>query len=720
MIETLYVDDDPILLELAKEFLEGENEDLNVTICNSAKDVLPLLNKKHFDVIISDYQMPSMNGLDLLKELRSKGIDVPFILFTGKGGEEVAIEALNNGADFYLNKGGNPRVQFTELMNLVRHMVMKREAIEAVKHNAERFRAMIENSLDVFGIINPEGTVRYISPSVKKILGYGPESIIGSPITNLFHPEENEKLQQQMDAGRKGTSDLLEYKVRRSDGEIAYFEGSFSKIRDDIGKGFLVFNGKEITKRKKVEELLRESEERYHVMFNSSPVGILLIKGVVKECNTTAAELLGFDSSELIGKSFIELWSERQEGGLTAEEAIRGLAEIQTGSTRRFRWTARLRTGRSKNFEASLKNVKFQGERHFLLSFIEAEGALTERRPASLSEEACRTLLMTARDPIFVIDSNFRVTLSSPGADMRFGQGGNIVGKSLLDLVDGPDKEILTRDLGEIIKGEKAKTNRYRFLVKDGSKFYSELTANVIEGDGGEAIGLVCIFHDVTQQVLAEGQAINANKYLSEMTELMRIEIEKRMTVLMAHLQLLQFRYQDDMDREEVEMAISDAEEVLKALAIAKSYEIMDAEPHQWMPLADVIDAALEGSGATRLKVSIDIDGYSVFGSAKIGNALERLLEQCLRQDREATFLAVRTNEDHGRLVIVIEDDGAPYDERDLERLFDTDSGGAYIRTLRFSRDILRSSGFDVSVEGTKRGLRFRLSVPPGRFKKNL
>jgi CheY-like chemotaxis protein len=83
VIQTLYVDDDPLLLDLAKEFLEGENEDLTVTTCTSAREVMALLKAKPFDVIISDYQMPSMSGIELLKELRSHGMDIPFILFTG-------------------------------------------------------------------------------------------------------------------------------------------------------------------------------------------------------------------------------------------------------------------------------------------------------------------------------------------------------------------------------------------------------------------------------------------------------------------------------------------------------------------------------------------------------------------------------------------------------------------------------------------------------------
>jgi len=113
MITILYVDDEPPLLEIAKEFLESDG-DVEVETSSSAMDALVRIEIRHFDAIISDYQMPEVDGIKFLKTLRMQGRTTPFILFTGKGREDVAIEALNNGADFYLQKGGNPKAQFTE------------------------------------------------------------------------------------------------------------------------------------------------------------------------------------------------------------------------------------------------------------------------------------------------------------------------------------------------------------------------------------------------------------------------------------------------------------------------------------------------------------------------------------------------------------------------------------------------------------------------------
>ncbi len=99
MYRILYVDDEPALLDLGAIYL-GEIKDFTVHIRTSAVDVLNSDNLLSFDAIVSDYQMPGMNGISFLKEVRSRSFTIPFILFTGKGREEVVIEAINSGADF--------------------------------------------------------------------------------------------------------------------------------------------------------------------------------------------------------------------------------------------------------------------------------------------------------------------------------------------------------------------------------------------------------------------------------------------------------------------------------------------------------------------------------------------------------------------------------------------------------------------------------------------
>ena len=136
-ITILYVDDEPGLLSLGKIFLERSGQFIVDTI-TSAPAALSLQNTKRYDAIISDYQMPEMDGLELLREIRSSGNTIPFILFTGRQREEIAVRALNEGADFYQQKGGEPGSLFAELSHKIRYAVSRRHAEASLKQYEAR------------------------------------------------------------------------------------------------------------------------------------------------------------------------------------------------------------------------------------------------------------------------------------------------------------------------------------------------------------------------------------------------------------------------------------------------------------------------------------------------------------------------------------------------------------------------------------------------------
>ena len=143
----LYVDDEPALLEVGKLFLERSGK-LAIETVSFAWEALVRLGERTCDAVIADYLMPEMDGIELLKEVRQHFGDIPFILFTGRGREEVVIEALNHGADGYIHKGGDPRSQFAELEHRVVQAVERRRTVRALRDSEERYRALFEGAND--------------------------------------------------------------------------------------------------------------------------------------------------------------------------------------------------------------------------------------------------------------------------------------------------------------------------------------------------------------------------------------------------------------------------------------------------------------------------------------------------------------------------------------------------------------------------------------------
>jgi DNA-binding response OmpR family regulator/Flp pilus assembly protein TadD len=125
MRSVLIVDDEPLMLDSARSFLERFGG-MQVQTAASAKDALGILTNTTFDALVVDYYLPEITGIELLKILRTKGDTTPVIIFTGVGRENAAIEALNNGADFFLKKGESPSSEFRELVHMINRAAERR------------------------------------------------------------------------------------------------------------------------------------------------------------------------------------------------------------------------------------------------------------------------------------------------------------------------------------------------------------------------------------------------------------------------------------------------------------------------------------------------------------------------------------------------------------------------------------------------------------------
>jgi CheY-like chemotaxis protein len=127
MLSVLLVDDEKMLVDVTRLFLERYGE-MEVVTASSATDALAVLAGRRFDSIVADYDMPGINGIEFLKIIRAKGDTTPVIIFTGVGREHAAIEALNNGADFFIQKGDDPHAQLRSMVHMIRQAVERRYA----------------------------------------------------------------------------------------------------------------------------------------------------------------------------------------------------------------------------------------------------------------------------------------------------------------------------------------------------------------------------------------------------------------------------------------------------------------------------------------------------------------------------------------------------------------------------------------------------------------
>ena len=142
-IEVLHIDDEPGLAETTAEFLQHEDDRLTVETATSASEGLDRLAEVAFDCVVSDYDMPEMNGIELLKAVRATYPDIPFVLFTGKGSEEIASEAVSAGVSDYLQKRGGTE-RYTLLANRIENLVAQHRAEEGLQTRVRQQAAVAD------------------------------------------------------------------------------------------------------------------------------------------------------------------------------------------------------------------------------------------------------------------------------------------------------------------------------------------------------------------------------------------------------------------------------------------------------------------------------------------------------------------------------------------------------------------------------------------------
>jgi PAS domain S-box-containing protein len=278
MYSLLYVDDEPDLLELAKLFLE-QSPDFHVDTRTSAHEALASLQTGSYDAIIADYQMPEMDGIAFLKAVRATFGNIPFILFTGRGREEVVIDAINNGVDFYLQKGGDVKAQFAELSHKVRQSVARWRAESSLIESEKRLADIIDFLPDATLAIDNAGRVIAWNKAIEEMTGLPASSMIGKGdheyalplygkrrpilIDLVLLPDEELTRRNYSIVKKEGSVLVAETTLPHPKGEPKTLSGTASVLFNREGKvAGAIESIRDITLRKKSEDELRAAIEQ--------------------------------------------------------------------------------------------------------------------------------------------------------------------------------------------------------------------------------------------------------------------------------------------------------------------------------------------------------------------------------------------------------------------------------------------------------------------------
>ncbi|WP_394698609.1 response regulator [uncultured Methanospirillum sp.] len=257
-LKVIYVDDEVPLLQLGKIFLERSGS-ITIDTVSSAKEALKMIPAGNYDAIISDYQMPGMDGIEFLQVIRETIGDIPFILFTGRGREEVVIQAINNGADFYLQKGGDPVPQFVELEHKI-HQAAFRKKTEGLLCQSERTsRALLNATADAVALLDINLNILDANDVFSDRVSSKPLDVIGKNLSEFTSEDVYNTRKQKFDEVVQ-TKRAIRFEDSNNDLNL---ENNFYPIFNENGDivRFAVFT-RDITSSKRKESELSNAYEK--------------------------------------------------------------------------------------------------------------------------------------------------------------------------------------------------------------------------------------------------------------------------------------------------------------------------------------------------------------------------------------------------------------------------------------------------------------------------
>ncbi|WP_245903063.1 PAS domain-containing response regulator [Salinigranum rubrum] len=308
------MDDEPQYSTLVTKFLTHKDDRFEVATETSASDGLERLQHDTFDCIVSDYQMPEMDGLEFLRAIREVHPNLPFVLFTGKGSEEIASDAITAGVTDYLQKRRGAE-QYTILANRITNLVDRYQALRQV-HLSHR---VMETASEGLSLVEPDGTFSYVNPAFSQLFGYERDELLGTHWTVLYHNEEAERLEHQILPAVRETGYWSGETVRLTkQGDRLITDHRLAHTDADV----IVCTAKDVTEERSASVEQRTTFDLFVDTIKDYVFVTLDHEGYITRWSEGAEQLKGYETEEILGEHLSKFFPNDNQQTDTPEQLL--------------------------------------------------------------------------------------------------------------------------------------------------------------------------------------------------------------------------------------------------------------------------------------------------------------------------------------------------------------------------------------------------------------
>lgn len=255
-VRVLCVDDEPGLADLVGSYLEQSHGAITAVSKECADEGLVSFKESEIDAIVSDLEMPGMNGLEFLEAVRRVDPAIPFVLYTGKGSEEIASEAISKGVTEYMQKKGGTD-QYSVLANRVLNAVEQYRTEQELQKERARFQSVFEQSSDAMIIADDSGTYLNVNSAACELFGRSENELLGKTAADFT--DDDFDFDTAWESFKDANEERGLYPIEQPDGTVNVAEYAASA---NIMPGKHLSVLRDITERQEFERKLKLEKER--------------------------------------------------------------------------------------------------------------------------------------------------------------------------------------------------------------------------------------------------------------------------------------------------------------------------------------------------------------------------------------------------------------------------------------------------------------------------
>jgi PAS domain S-box-containing protein len=338
LTKVLLIEDDPLYAQALKDLITAHRWLFEFELADSLKSGLRRLSEGEIDLVLLDLSLPDSAGMATVRTVRDHSPQTPIIVLTGCDDEEIALQAMQSGAQDYLVKD---QIDFQLLRRAMRYAIERQRGELALRESQTKLYLIADSAPEVITLFDlKERKLVYVNRQVQNTLGYSPEQLQQAPLASLAHPDDLAKLVEIY--RRAWTLELGEvveavYRVKHANGEWRWMSSEITVLIHGEGKGVpqVLSATRDITERKLYEEKLREQAE----LLNCAQDAILTLdrEGRVLFWNKAAERIYGWTAEEVAGTRLDDWVNEEALKKWTEKDA-----EIKRGLLEHGEWMGEL------------------------------------------------------------------------------------------------------------------------------------------------------------------------------------------------------------------------------------------------------------------------------------------------------------------------------------------------------------------------------------------